>query len=89
MTATIKSSLFRRAWEIVRVTRQTGTHWTFSMALKEAWSELKAGETFHWPASPAAVAKSELVIAENVTRYGSYGASKRIARASDALIAAA
>lgn len=89
MPSTLKSSLFRRAWEIVRVTRQTGTNWTFSAALKEAWSELKAGETFHWPASPAAVAKRELVMAENVTRYSSYSASKRISRASDALIAAA
>ncbi len=52
MTKPSKSDLFRRAWQIVHVTRTTGTNWTFSAALKLAWRELKNETTWHWPVAP-------------------------------------
>lgn len=89
MTKPSKSALFHRAWQIVRVTNGNGEGWSFGRALKEAWSELKAGEIWHWATDPVSVAKRRLIEAQNTTRFGSYREYDRVVGPAEAALAAA
>jgi hypothetical protein len=79
ITRSDKSNLFRRAHQIVRV----NSTFSFSDALKLAWSELKEGATWHWLFDSVAETRATITALENTTRLGPQGLRRLVAAYAD------
>jgi hypothetical protein len=78
ITRTSKSLLFRRAHQIVRVNRS----FTFSAALKLAWSELKEFDgaiPYFWHFDAVSQKKSDIAVLEAAEHLGAAGRRKLVA----------
>src|SRR5689334_786094 len=75
VTRADKANLFRRAHQIVRVNNT----FSFSAALKLAWSELKEGAIWHWVFDSITETKATITALENMTRLGPQGHRRLVA----------